>query len=95
MLKFRNFESEICIFKENLSKLNRKVIQRRGDFGQPRENFFRNWTDYKYGFGDHDREFWLGNEFIHQLTKSGDMKLRVELEAHNGSTAWAEYDTFR
>ena len=23
------------------------------------------------------------------------MKLRVELEAHNGTTAWAEYDTFR
>ena len=23
------------------------------------------------------------------------MKLRVELEAHDGRTAWAEYDTFR
>ena len=72
-----------------------KVIQRRGDYGEPREDFYRNWTDYKHGFGDHDKEFWLGNDNIHELTKSGDMKLRVELEAWNGMTAWAEYDTFR
>ena len=72
-----------------------KVIQRRGDFGEPRTDFEVNWADYKLGFGDHDGEFWLGNELIHQLTKSGNMKLRVELEAHDGRTAWAEYDTFR
>ena len=67
-----------------------KVIQRRGYYGEPRENFERDWADYKHGFGDTDKEFWLGNEEIHQLTKSGDMKLRVELEAHDGRTAWAE-----
>ena len=72
-----------------------KVIQRRGDFGEPREDFNRDWADYKHGFGDHNKEFWLGNEQIHQLTKAGNMKLRVELEAHDGKTAWAEFDTFR
>ena len=72
-----------------------KVIQRRGDYGEPREDFYRNWADYKHGFGDHDKEFWLGNDQIHELTKSGDMKLRIELEAHDGRTAWAEYDNFR
>ena len=71
------------------------VIQRRGDFGEPREDFNRGWADYKHGFGDHNKEFWLGNDRIHELTKAGDMKLRVELEAHDGRTAWAEYDTFR
>ena len=72
-----------------------QVIQRRGDFGEPRENFERTWADYKNGFGDPKKEFWLGNDLIHELTKSGDMKLRVELEAHDGRTAWAEYQTFR
>ena len=72
-----------------------KIIQRRGDYGQPREDFYRTWNDYKRGFGSSIREFWLGNDNIHQLTKSGDMKLRVELEAHDGRTAWAEYDSFR
>ena len=72
-----------------------KIIQRRGDYGEPKEDFNRNWADYKRGFGDPFGEFWLGNDNIHKLTKSGDMKLRVELEAHDGRTAWAEYDTFR
>ena len=58
-------------------------------------DFNRNWDEYKHGFGDRNKEFWLGNEQIHQLTKSGDKKLRVELEAWDGKTAWAEYDTFR
>ena len=28
------------------------MIQRRGDFGEPRENFTRSWEEYKMGFGD-------------------------------------------
>ena len=72
-----------------------QVIQRRGDYGEPREDFYRDWIDYKLGFGDPNKEFWLGNDKIHLLTKSGDMKLRVELEAWDGKTAWAEYETFR
>ena len=72
-----------------------KVIQRRDDYGEPRENFNRDWADYKRGFGNLSQEFWLGNDNIHELTKSGDKKLRVELETHDGRTAWAEYNTFR
>nr|CAD7399662.1 unnamed protein product [Timema cristinae] len=38
------------------------VIQRRDDFGEPRENFNRDWADYKNGFGDPAKELWMGNE---------------------------------
>jgi ficolin len=45
------------------------VIQRRVD---GRENFSRDWDDYKEGFGNLQDEFWLGNEKIHQLTLQGE-----------------------
>ncbi len=35
------------------------VFQVRDDV-DPKENFMRGWEDYKVGFGDFDREFWLG-----------------------------------
>lgn len=61
------------------------VIQRRDDFGEPRENFNRDWADYKNGFGDPSKEFWLGNENIYMLTNNEDYALRVELEDFEGN----------
>ena len=71
------------------------VIQRRGGGGEGRENFTRNWKEYKEGFGDLNGEFWFGLEFVNSLTQSQKMRLRVELESHYGQTAWAEYEEFR
>lgn len=62
-----------------------QVIQRRDDFGDSRENFNRDWADYKNGFGDPAREFWLGNENIYMLTNNEDYMLRVELEDFEGN----------
>lgn len=62
-----------------------KLIQRRDDFGEPRENFNRDWGDYKNGFGDPAKEFWLGNENIYMLTNNEDYILRVELEDFEGN----------
>lgn len=65
--------------------LREQVIQRRDDFGEPRENFNRDWADYKNGFGDPSKEFWLGNENIYMLTNNEDYALRVELEDFEGN----------
>ncbi|CAG2054531.1 unnamed protein product, partial [Timema podura] len=61
------------------------VIQRRDDFGEPRENFNRDWADYKNGFGDPAKELWMGNENIYMLTNNEDYMLRIELEDFEGN----------
>lgn len=71
-----------------------QVIQRRDDYGADnRENFNRDWDDYKSGFGDPDREFWLGNENIYMLTNAEDYSLRVELEDFEGNKRWHFFKT--
>ncbi len=70
------------------------VIQRRF-INDHQENFNRSWLDYKHGFGELDREFWFGNDFIHQLTSDEDVELRIVLEDTNGRKAWARYSVFR
>lgn len=61
------------------------MIQRRDDYGEPRENFNKDWSDYKNGFGDPAKEFWLGNENIYMLTNNEEHMLRVELEDFEGN----------
>eukprot|EP00795_Rhopilema_esculentum_P005157 gene5157-287_t len=67
------------------------VIQRRVDGSI---DFYRNWEEYKTGFGDLRSEFWLGNEKIHRLTKQKDTKIRFDLEDVDGNKAFTEYNTF-
>lgn len=71
------------------------VIQRRDEFGEPKENFNRDWADYKNGFGDPAKEFWLGNENIYMLTNNEDYMLRVELEDFEGNKRYAQYSHFK
>ncbi|CAG4942273.1 unnamed protein product [Colias eurytheme] len=71
------------------------VIHRRDDYGTPAENFNRDWSDYKNGFGDPSKEFWLGNENIYMLTNNDDYMLRVELEDFDGNKRYAQYSHFK
>ncbi|KAL0992905.1 hypothetical protein UPYG_G00100780 [Umbra pygmaea] len=68
------------------------VIQRRLDGSV---NFFRNWEQYKQGFGNLDGEYWLGLEHLYWLTKQAHYKLRVAMEDWQGRHVFAEYDSFR
>ncbi|KAI0235376.1 Ficolin-2, partial [Lamellibrachia satsuma] len=67
------------------------VFQRRLDGSV---DFYRGWSDYKNGFGSTNGEFWLGNENIHSLTSNGNYVLRIDLEAFDGETRFAEYTDF-
>ena len=67
------------------------VIQRRTDGSM---DFFKTWFEYKLGFGNVDKEFWLGNEKIHRLTKRKNMMIRFDLEDVNGNKVFAEYNVF-
>ncbi|XP_041647451.1 angiopoietin-related protein 1a [Cheilinus undulatus] len=68
------------------------VLQRRKDGSV---NFFRNWENYKKGFGNINGEHWLGLVHIYSLGKQGDYKLMVELEDWTGKKVYAEYSSFR
>ncbi|XP_076818068.1 microfibril-associated glycoprotein 4-like isoform X2 [Clavelina lepadiformis] len=72
--------------------INGKVFHRRFDGS---ENFYRNWEDYQRGFGRVDSEYWLGLNDLHQLTKNGNYRLRVDIEDFENNRAFAEYSSFQ
>ena len=58
-------------------------------------DFYRNWADYVKGFGDLNREFWLGLSEINRLTQAGGRALRVDLADFEGGKRYAKYSTFK
>jgi len=67
------------------------VIQRRQD---GKEDFYRDWVDYKDGFGSLNGEFWLGNDKIHMLTNSVTTALRIDMKNKEGEKKYAQYSSF-
>lgn len=70
------------------------VIQRRGNFGNGENYFVKNWQTYKKGFGNINKEFWLGNDNIHAITNQDSYSVRIDLKRLNGEERFALYDTF-
>ena len=54
-------------------------IQQRGQYGNSDDYFSRKFVEYVKGFGDPNKEFWLGLDKIARITRGG-AELRVELE---------------
>jgi len=67
------------------------VFQRRQD---GTVDFFRNWMEYKQGFGNLTTEFWWGLEKLHAATRDKPRELRIELEGFSGNTVYAHYTSF-
>lgn len=57
-------------------------------------NFFRSWEEYRDGFGDVSGEFWLGLEYIHQITTSDVFEMRIEIRLHTGQKRKQKYNHF-
>ena len=53
---------------------------------QRREGFYRDWVDHKKGFGDLDKEFWLGLDKIRRLTKESSQTLRFDMSDFEGNS---------
>ncbi|XP_052888210.1 fibrinogen C domain-containing protein 1-like [Anopheles moucheti] len=58
-------------------------------------NFYRNWTEYKQGFGDLRGEHWLGLDKLHAIVKTHRHELLIVLEDFDGVIAYAHYDDFK
>ncbi|XP_072023047.1 techylectin-5B-like, partial [Amphiura filiformis] len=67
------------------------TIQRRTD---GRLDFFRDWEQYRNGFGKLSQEFYLGNELIHQLLMGDQYELRVDLQDFQFNEVHARYFRF-
>ncbi|XP_028900597.2 fibrinogen C domain-containing protein 1-like [Zeugodacus cucurbitae] len=57
-------------------------------------DFFRGWEEYKNGFGNLNRNFFIGLDKLHALTTSQLHELWIELRDFDNVTKHVKYDSF-
>uniref|UniRef100_A0A4Q8K4J9 U24-Liphistoxin-Lsp1b_1 n=1 Tax=Liphistius sp. SGP-2016 TaxID=1905180 RepID=A0A4Q8K4J9_9ARAC len=70
------------------------VFQRRGDYGNKNDYFNQDWIAYKKGFGDIEKEFWIGNDLLFSLTKQKSYSLRVDIKDWENKSKYAVFEKF-
>ena len=74
------------------------TILRRKGYGNPVNYFIRTPDQYKQGFGEENREFFIGLDNLVEMTSSGSWMLEVTLvenEDREEIEYTATYDTFK
>ncbi|XP_014736973.1 PREDICTED: fibrinogen-like protein 1-like protein [Sturnus vulgaris] len=52
------------------------------------------WSTYKHGFGNVHTEFWLGTEYIHQITRQKVYQVRFVIWDSSNNKKFADYNLF-
>ncbi|XP_069106942.1 ficolin-1-like [Argopecten irradians] len=79
------------VFMDSLDGETWIVIQRHTSSST---SFYRNWQDYKTGFGNLLGDFWIGNDKLHLLTSTPKI-LRIEMQARDGRKGFVQYSSFQ
>ncbi|XP_061170778.1 ficolin-2-like [Saccostrea echinata] len=66
------------------------VFQRRVDGS---EDFNRTWAEYRNGFGNLTREFWLGNKKLSRLLSQGSYEMRMDMGDFDNQTRYIKYSS--
>lgn len=80
-----------CPCNDRLAGSGWTVIQRRFNGSV---DFYRNWNQYRDGFGNFNGEFFLGLSMLHYLTASTPHELHIQLEDFENETRYAGYSRF-
>ena len=68
------------------------VIQRNSINSQL--SFNKNWREYEEGFGDLNKDFWVGLELMHTLTQRGQWEMRVDYQKDDKTWSYLHYNQF-
>ena len=68
------------------------VIQRNRK--NSRLGFNKNWREYEEGFGDLNKDFWIGLELMHTLTQRGQWEMRVDYQNNDKTWSYLHYNQF-